>query len=250
MSGHSKWATIKRKKEATDSKKANAFTKVTREIIVAAKAGGGDPEHNFRLRLAVIKAKEINMPNDNVLRAIKRGTGESSESAQYEEVFYEGYGPGGVALLAQALTDNRNRTAGEMRYIFSRNNGNLGEAGCVSWMFAAKGLIIIDAGSSGKNEEEMFELAIEAGAEDLKNADETYEIYTEPGQLEAVRKYLDANKIPLKTVEVFMVPQNTIAVTGEQARQVLKLVDALEDNDDVQNVYGNFDIPDAEMDLM
>jgi YebC/PmpR family DNA-binding regulatory protein len=250
MSGHSKWATIKRKKEATDSKRANAFTKVTREIIVAAKTGGGDPEHNFQLRLAVLKAKEVNMPNDNIQRAIKRGTGESSDAAQYEEVFYEGYGPGGVALLVQALTDNRNRTAGEMRYIFSRHNGSLGEAGCVSWVFAPKGLIIIDAGSSGKNEDEMFELAIEAGAEDLKNADETYEIYTGPGQLEAVRKYLDAKKIPLKTVEVSMVPQNTVAVTGEQAHQVLKLVDALEDNDDVQNVYGNFDIPDAELDLM
>jgi YebC/PmpR family DNA-binding regulatory protein len=250
MSGHSKWATIKRKKEATDSKRANAFTKVTREIIVAAKSGGGDPEHNFRLRLAVLKAKEVNMPNDNIQRAIKRGTGESSEAAQYEEVYYEGYGAGGVAVLVQALTDNRNRTAGEMRYIFSRNNGNLGEAGCVGWMFASKGLIVIDAESSGKNEDEMFELAIEAGAEDLKKVDETYEIYTAPGELDAVRKYLDAKKMPLKTVEVAMIPQNTVEVTGEQAQQVLKLIDALEDNDDVQNVYGNFDIPDSEMDLM
>lgn len=250
MSGHSKWATIKRKKEVTDSKRANAFTKVTREIIVAAKAGGGDPEHNFRLRLAVIKAKDVNMPNDNIQRAIKRGTGESSEASQYEEVYYEGYGAGGVAVLVQALTDNRNRTAGEMRYIFSRNNGNLGEAGCVGWMFASKGLIVIDAESSGKNEDEMFELAIEAGAEDLKNEGETYEIYTAPGELDTVRKYLDAKKMPLKTVEVAMIPQNTVEVTGEQAEQVLKLIDALEDNDDVQNVYGNFDIPDSEMDLM
>lgn len=248
MSGHSKWATIKRKKEATDSKRANAFTKVTREIIVAAKSGGGDPEHNFRLRLAVLKAKEVNMPNDNIQRAIKRGTGESSDAAQYEEVYYEGYGAGGVAVLVQALTDNRNRTAGDMRFIFSRNNGNLGEAGCVGWMFASKGLIVIDAESSGKSEDEMFELAIEAGAEDLKNVDETYEIYTGPGELDAVRKYLDAKKMPLKTVEMAMIPQNTVEVTGEQVEQVLKLIDALEDNDDVQNVYGNFDIPDSEMD--
>jgi YebC/PmpR family DNA-binding regulatory protein len=247
MSGHSKWATIKRKKEVTDSKRANAFTKVTREIIVAAKSGGGDSEHNFRLRLAILKAKEVNMPNDNIQRAIKRGTGESSDAAQYEEVYYEGYGAGGVAVLVQALTDNRNRTAGEMRYIFSRNNGNLGEAGCVGWMFASKGLIIIDAESSGKNEDEMFELAIEAGAEDLKKVDETYEIYTEPGELDAVRKYLDAKKMSLKTVEVAMIPQNTVEVAGEQAEQVLKLIDALEDNDDVQNVYGNFDISDSEI---
>lgn len=250
MSGHSKWATIKRKKEVTDSKRANAFTKVTREIIVAAKSGGGDQEHNFRLRLAVLKAKEVNMPNDNIQRAVKRGTGESADAAQYEEVFYEGYGAGGVAILVQGLTDNRNRTASEMRYIFSRHNGNLGEAGCVGWIFTSKGLIVVDAASSGKSEDEMFELAIEAGAEELKSAEEIYEIYTDPGQLEAVRKYLDVKKIPLKTVAVTMIPQNMVEVTGEQAQQVIRLVDALEENDDVQNVYGNFEIPDAEMELM
>lgn len=247
MSGHSKWATIKRKKEVTDSKRANAFTKVTREIIVAAKSGGGDPEHNFRLRLAVMKAKEVNMPNDNIQRAIKRGAGESSDTAQFEEIFYEGYGPGGVALLVQGLTDNRNRTAGDMRYIFSRNYGNLGEAGCVSWMFSSKGLIGVDIEQAKKSEEEMFELAIEAGAEDMKNTGETFEIYTEPAQLEAVRKYFEDQKIPAKTVELTMIPQNTIEVTGEQAQQVMKLVDALEENDDVQNVYGNFEIPDSEL---
>lgn len=250
MSGHSKWATIKRKKEATDSKRANAFTKVTREIIVAAKSGGGDPDHNFRLRLAVMKAKEVNMPNDNIQRAIKRGSGESSDAAQFEEVYYEGYGPGGVALLVQALTDNRNRTAGEMRYIFSRNNGNLGEAGCVGWMFAAKGVIGIDAAQIKKTEDELFELVVEAGAEDLKNNDETFEVYTEPGQLEAVRKFLEEKNIPAKTVENMMIPQNTVEIVGEQVEQVLKLVDALEDNDDVQNVYGNFEIPDAELEKM
>lgn len=247
MSGHSKWATIKRKKEVTDSKRANSFTKVTREIIVATKAGGGDPEHNFRLRLAVLKAKSVNMPNDNIQRAIKRGTGEGEDANQFEEVYYEGYGPGGVALLVQALTDNRNRTAGEMRYIFSRNNGNLGEAGCVGWIFSAKGLISIEVEVSAKSEDEMFEMAIEAGAEDMKKSDDMYEIYTDPGSLEEVRKYFETKKIPLKSVELTMVPQNTVEVGGDQAEQLLKLVDALEDNDDVQNVFGNFEIPDSEI---
>ncbi len=246
MSGHSKWATIKRKKEATDSKKAGIFTKVTREIIVAAKAGGGDPDNNFRLRLAVLKAKSVNMPNDNIQRAIKRGIG-ATESEQYEEIYYEGYGPGGVALLVQVLTDNRNRTAGDMRYIFSRNYGNLGEAGCVAWMFSQKGLVTLEAETANRSEDELFEMAIEAGAEDLKNTGDTYEIYTEPGQLETVRKYFDANNIPVKEAGLTMVPTNTVEVNGEQAGQLLKLVDALEDNDDVQNVYSNFDIPDSVM---
>ncbi len=244
MSGHSKWATIKRKKEATDSKRAGIFTKVTREIIVAAKAGGGDPDNNFRLRMAVLKGKSVNMPNDNIQRAIKRGIG-ATESEQYEEIYYEGYGPGGSALLVQVLTDNRNRTAGDMRYIFSRNNGNLGEAGCVAWMFAPKGLVTIEIDSAAKSEDELFEMAIEAGAEDLKNTGETYEIYTDPGQLEVVRKYFDSNNIQVKEAELTMVPTNMVEVNGEQAQQLLKLVDALEDNDDVQNVYSNFDIPDS-----
>ncbi|HBF38555.1 MAG TPA: YebC/PmpR family DNA-binding transcriptional regulator [Firmicutes bacterium] len=247
MSGHSKWATIKRKKEVTDSKRANSFTKVTREIIVATKAGGsGDPENNFRLRLAVLKAKSTNMPNDNIQRAIKRGLGEGDDAAQFEEVFYEGYGSGGVALLVQGLTDNRNRTAGDMRYIFSRNNGNLGEAGCVGWIFSSKGLISVEVEGSGKSEEEMFEMAIEAGAEDLKTVDDFYEIYTAPASLEAVRKYFEAKKLSLKSVELTMIPQNTVEVNDEQADQLMKLVDALEENDDVQNVYGNFELPDSD----
>jgi YebC/PmpR family DNA-binding regulatory protein len=245
MAGHSKWATIKRKKEATDSKRAGIFTKVTREIIVAAKAGGGDPDNNFRLRMAVLKAKSVNMPNDNIQRAIKRGIG-ATESDQYEEIYYEGYGPGGAALLVQVLTDNRNRTAGDMRYIFSRNNGNLGEAGCVAWMFFQKGLITIEAENLGKTEDELFETAIEAGAEDLKSTDEVYEIYTEPSQLEVVRKHFDTNAIIVKEAELTMIPSNTVAITDvDQAQKLLKLVDALEDNDDVQNVYSNFDIPDS-----
>jgi YebC/PmpR family DNA-binding regulatory protein len=246
MSGHSKWATIKRKKEKTDSQRANAFTKVTREIIVAAKAGGGDPDNNFRLRMAIMKAKEVNMPNDNIQRAIKRGSG-ASESEQYEEVYYEGYGAAGVALLVQVLTDNRNRTAGDMRYIFSRNTGNLGEAGCVAWMFQAKGRIIIDGEQCRKTEEELFELVIEAGAEDLQNSDETYEILTDPASLDSVRRYLERQGIPVHTAELTMIPGNTIEINGEQAQQVLELIDALEENDDVQNVYANFTIAESEM---
>lgn len=245
MSGHSKWSTIKRKKEKTDAQRANVFTKVTREIIVAAKAGGGDPDNNFRLRMAVAKAKEVNMPNDNIQRAIKRGVGQS-DADNYEETYYEGYGPGGVAVLVQVLTDNRNRTAGDMRYIFSRNNGNLGEAGCVAWMFSQKGLIEVDVETSGKSEEEMFETVIEAGAEDLQNNGEIYEIYTDASQLEAVRQFLDAQGIQIKTAELTQLPQNTIEVTGETAHQVIRLIEALEDNDDVQNVYTNADIADSE----
>jgi YebC/PmpR family DNA-binding regulatory protein len=246
MSGHSKWATIKRKKEKTDSQRANVFTKVTREIIVAAKAGGGDPDNNFRLRMAIMKAKEVNMPYDNIQRAIKRGSG-ASESEQYEEVYYEGYGVAGVALLVQVLTDNRNRTAGDMRYIFSRNNGNLGEAGCVSWMFAAKGQVVIAVDQCRKTEDELFELAIEAGAEDLQNTGETYEILTDPAALDSVRRYLEGQGIPLKSAELTMIPGNTIEINGEEAQRVMELVDALEENDDVQNVYANFTIPDSEM---
>jgi YebC/PmpR family DNA-binding regulatory protein len=250
MSGHSKWATIKRKKEATDSKRAGVFTKITREMIMAAKTGGGDPEHNFQLRLAVLKAKSVNMPNDNIQRAIKRGIGESGDVAQYEEVYYEGYGPGGTALLVQALTDNRNRTAGDMRYIFSRNNGNLGEAGCVGWIFASKGLIVIEAAAAGKTEEELFEMASEAGAEDLKNETDFFEIYTGPGELEAVRRHIETAKIPIKSAELTMVPSNTVALGAGQAKDLLELIDALEENDDVQNVYGNFEIDDSIMESL
>jgi len=245
MSGHSKWATIKRKKEKTDQQRANAFTKVTRELIVAAKAGGGDPEHNFRLRMAVMKAKEVNMPHDNIQRAIKRGVGQS-EADNYEEVYYEGYGPGGVALLVRALTDNRNRTAGEMRYIFSRNNGSLGEAGCVAWMFNPKGLITMNIKIGDRTEEELFEMATGAGAEDLQDNGEFYEIYTEPGQLDPARQFLEDKKAPIKTAELTRVPQNMVEVSGTQAEQTLKLIDALEDNDDVQNIYTNAAFPEIE----
>jgi YebC/PmpR family DNA-binding regulatory protein len=245
MSGHSKWATIKRKKEKTDSQRANMFTKVTRELIVAAKAGGGDPDNNFRLRMAVLKAKEVNMPNDNIQRAIKRGVGET-EATQYEEVYYEGYGAAGVAILVRALTDNRNRTAGDMRYIFSRNNGNLGEAGCVGWMFDSKGQIVIPAGKCRQTEDELFEIVSEAGAEDLQNAGDTYEVYTDAIELDSVRRYLEEQGIEIKSAELTMIPSNTIEISGEQAELVLELVDALDENDDVQTVYANFTIPDEE----
>lgn len=246
MSGHSKWATIKRKKEKTDSQKAKAFTKVTREIIVATKAGGADPENNFRLRLAIQKAKETNMPNDNIQRAIKRGSG-GSEGNAYEEVTYEGYGAAGVAIMVQVLTDNRNRTASEMRYIFSRNDGNLGESGCVAWMFDSKGIIEVPKDQVNLDEEAMLTLALEAGADDMRGEEETYEILTAPADLDGVRRYLEERKIPYTRAELTMIPTNSITVTGEAVPSVLKLVDTLEEHDDVQNVYGNFDIPDEEL---
>lgn len=246
MSGHSKWATIKRKKEKTDSQKAKSFTKVTREIIVATKAGGPDPENNFRLRLTIQKAKEINMPNDNIQRAIKRGAG-GSEGNAYEEVTYEGYGAAGVAIMVQVLTDNRNRTASEMRYIFSRNDGNLGESGCVAWMFDQKGIIEIPKDRVELGEEEMLTLAMEAGAEDMRVEEESYELITAPADLDNVRKYLESQKLPYTRAELTMIPQNTITVTGDAVQSIMKLVDILEEHDDVQNVYGNFDIPDEEL---
>jgi YebC/PmpR family DNA-binding regulatory protein len=245
MSGHSKWATIKRKKEKTDSQRANVFTKVTRELIVAAKTGGGEPDNNFRLRMAILKAKEVNMPNDNIQRAIKRGAGET-EAAQYEEVYYEGYGAAGVAVLVRALTDNRNRTAGDMRYIFSRNNGNLGEAGCVAWMFDTKGQIVINAEQCPKTEDELFELVLEAGAEDLQNNGDVYEVYTDSSELDSVRRHLEEQGIEIKSAELTRLPSNTIEISGEQAELVLELVDSLEENDDVQTVYANFTLPDGE----
>lgn len=246
MSGHSKWATIKRKKEKTDSQRAKAFTKVTREIIIATKAGGPDPDGNFRLRLAVQNAKAINMPNDNIQRAIKRGAGESDAEA-FDEVIYEGYGPGGCALLVQVLTDNRNRTASDMRYIFSRNNGNLGEAGCVAWMFDQKGIIEIPMDKVNLTEDELLTLAMEAGAEDAKIGEEAYEITMAPADLESVRKYLETQNMPYSRAELTMIPKSTVEVTGEAVRDVMKLVDLLEEHEDVQNVYGNFEIDDEEM---
>lgn len=247
MSGHSKWATIKRKKEKTDSQKAKVFTKITREIIVATKAGGSDPEGNFQLRLAIQKAKESNMPNDNIQRAIKRGAGGNDGNA-FEEVTYEGYGPAGVAILINVLTDNRNRTASEMRYIFSRNGGNLGEAGCVGWMFDAKGMVSIPREEVTISEEEALTIAMEAGAEDMRSDTDLFELVTAPGDLDAVRRHVESRSLPIDKAEIIMVPQNTMQVTGEAVKEVLKLVEVLEEHDDVQEVYSNFDISDEDMD--
>jgi YebC/PmpR family DNA-binding regulatory protein len=247
MSGHSKWATIKRKKGATDAKRSNQFAKLLRAVEVAAREGGsGDVKANMTLASAVEKAKSFSVPTDNIDRAIKRGTGAEEGAARYDEVAYEGYGPGGVALFVETLTDNRNRTAQEVRHAFSRHNGNLGEAGSVAWMFARKGLIQIDK-DQVPDEDRLFELALEAGAEDLADADGTWEITMDPMTFGAVRDALVAAEIPILSGELTMIPQTSVPVEGGQAKQVLALLEALEELDDVQNVYGNFDIPEALM---
>lgn len=247
MSGHSKWATIKRKKGATDAKRSNQFAKLLRAVEVAAREGGsGDVKANMTLASAVDKAKSFSVPTDNIDRAIKRGSGAEEGAARYDEVAYEGYGPGGVALFVETLTDNRNRTAQEVRHAFSRHNGNLGEAGSVVWMFARKGLIQIEK-DQAPDEDRLLELALEAGADDLADADGTWEITTDPMSFGAVRDAVAAAQIPIVSAELTMIPQTSVPVEGGQAKQVLALLEALEDLDDVQNVYGNFDIPEALM---
>jgi len=247
VSGHSKWATIKRKKGALDAKRSNQFAKLLRAVEVAAREGGsGDPKANMTLASAVEKARSFSVPVENIERAIKRGTGELEGGAKYEEVAYEGYGPGGVALFVQCLTDNRNRTAQEVRHAFTRNGGSLGESGSVAWMFARKGLIQIEK-EAAPDEERLLELALEAGADDLRDAESTWEITTEPAAFAAVRDRIAEAGIPMLSAELTMVPQTTVPVEGGQARQVLALVEALEDLDDVQNVYANFDIPESVM---
>jgi len=247
MSGHSKWATIKRKKAAADAKRSNEFAKLLRAIEVAAREGGsGDPAANMTLASAIEKAKDASVPNENIERAIKRGTGELGGGAKYEEVTYEGYGPGGVAMFVECLTDNRNRTAQEIRYAFTRNGGNLGESGSVAWMFQRKGLIQIEK-AEAPDEEQLLEIALEAGADDLRDGESTWEITTEPAALAAVRDAIAAKGIPMLSAELTMVPQTTVPVEGGQAKQVLALLEALEEQDDVQNVYANFDIPESVM---
>jgi len=243
MSGHSKWATIKRKKEATDAKRSNLYAKLLRAVEVAAREGGGSVEANMTLASAVEKAKSFSVPNDNIDRAIKRGTGDDAGGARYEEVTYEGYGPGGVALLVEALTDNRNRTAQEVRHAFTRNQGNLGENGSTAWMFARKGVIAIEK-ADAPDEDRLLELALESGAEDLGDAGSTWEITTDPAAFRAVREALEASGVPLVSAELTMVPQNQVPVAASQAKSVLNLLEGLEELDDVQNVYANFDIPD------
>jgi YebC/PmpR family DNA-binding regulatory protein len=247
MSGHSKWATIKRKKGAADAKRSNEFAKLLRFVEVAAREGdSGDPKANMTLATAIDKARAASVPNDNIERAIKRGTGELEGGARYEEVSYEGYGPGGVALFIEALTDNRNRTAQEVRHAFTRNNGNLGETGTTAWMFARKGLIQVEK-DRAPDEEKLLEIALEAGADDLTDAESTWDITTDPTAFAAVRDAITAAGVEMISAELTMIPQNTVPVEGGQAKQVLALLEALEDLDDTQNVYANFDIPESVM---
>ncbi|HEY1266793.1 MAG TPA: YebC/PmpR family DNA-binding transcriptional regulator [Candidatus Binatia bacterium] len=240
MSGHSKWSSIKHKKAAKDAKRGKLFTKMIKEITVAARAGGGDINGNPRLRTAVLTAKANSMPNDNIERAIKKGTGEL-EGAAYEEVQYEGYGPGGTAILVQVLTDNKNRTVQEIRHLFTRYGGNLGENGCVAWMFDKKGLITID--KAQVDEDRLFTLALDGGAEDVRDEDGTFEVLTSPEDFEKVRETLDREKITHVTAQVTMMPKSTVTVDEKHAEQILKLTEELEDHDDVQSVAANFNIP-------
>jgi YebC/PmpR family DNA-binding regulatory protein len=247
VSGHSKWSTIKRKKGAADAKRSNEFAKLLRAIEVAAREGGsGDPKANMTLASAIEKARDASVPADNIERAIKRGTGELEGGARYEEVTYEGYGPGGVAVFVETLTDNRNRTAQDVRYAFTRHGGNLGETGSTAWMFQRKGLIQIEK-DAAPDEERLVEIALEAGADDLQDEESTWEITTDPGSFGVVRDALSAAGFALLSAELTMVPQNAIPVEGGHARQVLALLETLEDLDDVQNVYANFDIPESVM---
>lgn len=244
MSGHSKWHTIKHKKGALDAKRGKIFTKLIKEMTVAARMGGGKIEENPRLRKVVAEAKGNNMTNDTIERAIKRGTGEL-EGVNYEDITYEGYGVGGVAVLVETLTDNRNRTVAELRHLFSKNGGNLGEAGSVGWLFDKKGYIIVD--KAAKTEDELFEIAIEAGADDVKDDVDSFEVLTSPENFDAVLEAVKAAGIEPQAAEVSMIPQNYIRLEGDSARQMLKLYEALDDHDDVQNVFANFDIDENEM---
>jgi YebC/PmpR family DNA-binding regulatory protein len=246
MSGHSKWATIKRKKAAKDSKRSDQFAKLLRAVEVAAREGGGDPAANMTLASAVEKAKASSVPSDNIDRAIKRGSGADADSARYEEITYEGYAPGGIALFIETLTDNRNRTAQDVRHAFTRNGGNLGETGSTGWMFTRKGVIVVEK-SAAPDVERLLELALEAGAEDLNDSESSWEIVTDPSVLAAVRDALRAAGVEVFSAELTMLPQSTIPVDGGEARRVLQLIDALEDLEDVQNVYANFDIPEEVM---
>jgi YebC/PmpR family DNA-binding regulatory protein len=241
MSGHSKWSSIKRQKGVNDTKRGAVFTKVAREIMIAARAGGGDPDGNFRLRLAMEKARSVNMPQDNIKRAIERAAG-SGEGDQIEEIVYEGYGPGGVAFLVEAATDNRNRTAADVRAIFTKAGGQLAGSGAVAWQFEPRGLIAVTA--NGRDPDEVTLIAIDAGAEDVEESADRIDVYTTPGELERVRQSLDKAGLPVESAENAMVAKNTVEVDTQRARQNLRLVELLEDLDDVQRVTANFDIPE------
>ncbi len=239
MSGHNKWSTIKHKKGAADAKRGKLFSKLIKEITVAARIGGGDPSGNPRLRAILDKARAANMPNDNVTRAIKKGTGEI-EGMSYEEVTFEGYGPNGVAVMVETLTDNRNRTVSELRHIFDKSGGNLGAAGCVAWMFSKHGVITFD--KKAVDEETLMNTALEAGAEDIRDEEDSYTVMTDPASFEAVKAACDGSNIKYVEASISMVPQNSVKLDRSSAEKMLKLMDALEDHEDVQNVYANFDI--------
>lgn len=242
MSGHSHWAGIKHKKAANDAKRGKVWSKIARMIIVAAKAGGGDPGQNLTLRYAIDKGKGANMPKDTIEKAIKKGTGELG-AVNYEEVLYEGYAPGGIALMIDGLTDNRNRTAPEIKKIFEKRGGSLGNSGCVNWMFSKKGLITVK--TDAIDEDSLMELALSAGADDMENTGEVYEITCDPEAYEELKKAIDEKEIPTEVAELSMVPQTTVPVESlETAKKILALMEDFEDHDDVQNVYANFDIPD------
>lgn len=247
MSGHSKWSTIKRKKGALDAKRGKIFTKLAKEITVAAKAGGGDPSGNPRLRTAIAGAKADNMPKDNIEKAIKKGTGEI-EGVTYEECSYEGYGPGGVAILLEVMTDNKNRTLPEIRTTMNKNCGNMGEAGSVAWIFDRKGMIVINAADS--TEDDLMEVTLEAGAEDLVTEEEAFEVYTDQSAFEDVRQAIEDAGIKIASAEITMKPQTTVKLEGKEAEQMIRLLDALEDLDDIQKVHANFDISDDVLEAM
>jgi YebC/PmpR family DNA-binding regulatory protein len=245
MSGHSHWATIKHKKGAADAKRGRLWSKIARMIIVAARAGGGDPSSNLTLRYSIDKARAANMPKDTIDKAIKRGTGEI-EGAAFESIQYEGYGPSGVAIVVETLTDNRNRTGPEIKRIFEKHGGSFGTPGCVSWMFHKKGLITVQASSIG--EDDLMELALGAGAEDMQNAGEVYEITCEPSAYEPLKKALEGKGIPIHSADISKVPETMVPIaTPEAARKVINLMEAIDDHDDVQNAYANFDIPEEVM---
>lgn len=246
MSGHSKWAQIKHKKAVVDVKRGKIFSKIAKEIAVATRLGGGDPDGNPRLRTVLENAREVNMPGENIKRAIMKGTGELP-GVSYEESIYEGYGPGGTAILLEVLTDNKNRTVPEIRHIMTKNGGNLGEAGCVAWMFEKKGYILVE--KTKIDEDSLMSAALEAGAEDMKNdpGEDSYEIITAPEDVNKVKAALEAAGIPVSLAEITMLPKSYVALDGKSAEQIIRLVDALEDHEDIQNVYTNFDIPDEVM---
>tara|TARA_B100000809_G_scaffold215288_2_gene220436 strand:+ start:554 stop:1303 length:750 start_codon:yes stop_codon:yes gene_type:complete len=247
MSGHSKWSTIKRKKEKNDAQRGRIFTKLVKEITIAAREGGGNVNVNARLRTAVLTSRAENVPQANIDRAIARGTGEL-EGIMYEELTYEGYGPGGVAVLIEAVTDNKNRTTPEIRHAFSKNGGNIGDTGCVAWMFDQKGLIVVN--KEGQDEDEIMMIALDAGAEDIQDEGDTFDVFTSPSEFESVRSQLIENGIEPLRAQICRIPQSTVAIEGQEAEQLLRLLEVLEEHDDVQNVYANFDMDDKVLEEM